>query len=138
MSPKIYLSAALFTLAEQRYNQDLARRLAERGFEVFLPQEIDHQGDDQRAVFELNLAGIRGADVVVSLVEGADVDAGVAWEMGYAYALGKPVISVRTDFRNRSEHLASPLNLMLYYGSREYVEDAADPFSGLVACLSRL
>jgi nucleoside 2-deoxyribosyltransferase len=40
-----------------------------------------------------NAAAIRNCDVVVAIVDGwgNDVDAGVAWEMGYAEALGKRV-----------------------------------------------
>ena len=36
-------------------------------------------------------AAIDACDVVVALLDGAQVDDGTAWEIGYAYAKGKPV-----------------------------------------------
>ncbi|MBR6299553.1 MAG: nucleoside 2-deoxyribosyltransferase, partial [Clostridia bacterium] len=35
----------------------------------------------------------------VALLDGAQVDDGTAWEIGYANARGIPVIGLRTDFR---------------------------------------
>lgn len=33
-----------------------------------------------------------------AVLDGVDVDSGTAWEIGYAYARGKPIIGLRTDF----------------------------------------
>ncbi len=48
-------------------------------------------------------AAIDDCDVVVALLDGAQVDDGTAWEIGNAYATGKPIIGVRTDFRNAGD-----------------------------------
>ncbi|HJJ55772.1 MAG TPA: nucleoside 2-deoxyribosyltransferase, partial [Methanocorpusculum sp.] len=40
-----------------------------------------------------------------------DVDSGTAWEMGYAKAMGKRVIAIRSDFRKYSN--SELVNLML-------------------------
>jgi nucleoside 2-deoxyribosyltransferase len=55
--------------------------------------------------------GLHQADAVVAVIEGADVDSGTAWEMGYAAALNKPVFALRTDFRRVGLH--EHVNLML-------------------------
>ncbi len=73
---KIYLSVSLFTVAEVDLNRKLAEKLQEEGYEVFLPQEIDH--DDQYKVFRNNVQAIRDADIVLAVTDGTDVDAGVA------------------------------------------------------------
>ena len=73
-------------------------------FEVYLPQDI---GDDcavretceHTRIYEHNKQALHDADIVVAIIDGADADSGTAWEMGYATALGKPVIALRTDFR---------------------------------------
>jgi len=98
----LYLSAALFTTAEQTFNRDLAAALRVVGFTVFLPQEVD-QTQDQKTIFDLNVQELKACDLVLAIVDGPDVDSGVAWEMGYAYAQGKPVIALRTDFRQSGE-----------------------------------
>ena len=63
---------------------------------------------------------------------GTDVDVGVAWEMGFAYAQQTPVIALRTDFRRRSEIHDSGINFMLYYGSKKYVEELTNPVGRVV------
>jgi len=45
------------------------------------------------------VAELSRCDMVVALLDGADVDSGVAFEIGYARGLGKPVLGVRTDYR---------------------------------------
>ena len=53
---------------------------------------------EQGRIFTENDA-IKNADMVVAVIDGADADSGTSWEMGYASALGKKVIALRTDFR---------------------------------------
>jgi nucleoside 2-deoxyribosyltransferase len=53
---------------------------------------------------------LNSSDIVVAVLDGVDVDSGTAWEIGYAYAKGKPVIGLRTDFRTLSDGV---VNLMV-------------------------
>src|SRR6202044_3419996 len=110
---KIYLAGPLFSLAEQSFNADLARFLEGEGFEVWLPQEHEPRDQTARAIFEMDVAAIDWADMVVACMDGPDPDSGTAWECGYAYAKGKPVICYRTDFRITGDTEGAPYNLML-------------------------
>jgi nucleoside 2-deoxyribosyltransferase len=110
---KIYLAGPLFSLAEQNFNADLARFLESEGFEVWLPQEHEPRDQTARAIFEMDVAAIDWADMVVACMDGPDPDSGTAWECGYAYAKGKPVICYRTDFRITGDTEGAPYNLML-------------------------
>ena len=113
---KIYLAAPLFSEAEREFNAKIAGILREKKYAVHLPQEV---GDDSSTrdetetgrIFEYNLKALDECDIVVAVVDGADADSGTAWEIGYAYAVKKRVILLRTDFRRvgRSE----AVNLML-------------------------
>ncbi len=113
---RIYLAAPLFSAAERSFNKALASFLRSRYLRVYLPQE---QGDDCaarspaaiRALFDRLVAALDEADVVVAVIDGADADSGVAWEMGYAYAHGVPVVALRTDFRRVGDGECA--NLML-------------------------
>ena len=49
--------------------------------------------------------------MVLALLEGADVDSGTAFECGYAFKLGRPIVGVRTDLRSVGED--DGLNAML-------------------------
>jgi len=126
----VYLAGPLFTEAEQDYNRNLRDLLTEHIFSVYLPQEVgdnNHTRDrsEHAAIFGRHLAALRETDIVVAVVDGADADSGTSWEMGYASALGIPVISLRTDFRHAgcNEHV----NLMLEESSRVVTSKEALP-----------
>src|ERR1041384_8423589 len=102
---KIYLAGPLFTLAERRFNEQLAAALRERmpSLEIVLPQErakeLLSQPNGLQRVFEDCLAMIDECDRVLAILDGADADSGTCVELGYAWARKKSVIGVRTDFR---------------------------------------
>lgn len=110
---KLYLAGPLFSLAEQGFNVDLARFLKAEGFEVWLPQEHEPRAKTARAIFEMDVAAIDAADMVVACMDGPDPDSGTAWECGYAFAKGKPIVCYRTDFRISGDTEGAPYNLML-------------------------
>jgi len=113
---KIYLAGPLFTRAEIEYNQKLKDILLNNGHSVFLPQEDAEDAADERerqnqeCIFIKCVEGVDASDLVVAILDGVDVDSGTAWEIGYAYAKGKPVIGLRTDFRELSDGI---VNLMV-------------------------
>ena len=121
------MSAPLFSTVEREYNRRIAEALCEYGYDLFLPQEaVDRVrtqdpaafgGDatSQREViarlsFDACLDGIASSDLVIALLDGADVDSGTAWEVGYAYARGIPVVGVRSDKRSMQR---GPVNIMI-------------------------
>jgi nucleoside 2-deoxyribosyltransferase len=110
----IYLAGPLFTLAERRFNEELAaemRRLLP-GVSIFFPQDCDHdlQGkpDFVSRLYRMLIEAIDRCDAVVAVLDGPDADSGTCVEIGYAHAKGKPIIGIRTDFRD-GDH---GLNLM--------------------------
>jgi nucleoside 2-deoxyribosyltransferase len=50
-----------------------------------------------------NAAAIRGAQLVIAQLDGQEVDAGTAAEVGFAAALGLPCLAVRSDLRTSGE-----------------------------------
>ena len=110
---KIYLAGPLFTLAEQGFNAEIARFLEGQGFEVWLPQEHEPRSKTAKAIFDMDVEALDWADIVVACMDGPDPDSGTAWECGYAYAKGKPIVGYRTDFRISGDTEGAPYNLML-------------------------
>ena len=112
---KIFLAAPLFNEAEREFNSRIAKRLREKGFEAWLAQEAPFikQGahKEKTIIYEGDILALKTSDVVVAILDGAEVDAGVAYEMGYAKALGKPIIGLKTDYRTFSA--MEEVNLML-------------------------
>jgi nucleoside 2-deoxyribosyltransferase len=113
---KIYLAGPLFTLAEQRFNKQLAESLygSMPELDIILPQErakpLLGQPGGLELVFKDCFAMIDACDVVLAILDGADADSGTCVELGYAWARGKPVVGVRTDFRISEDR---GLNLMV-------------------------
>ncbi len=118
---RIYIAAPLFSEAEKSYNLQISNLLTKHLFETYLPQTI---GDDTQCrgkaahqeIFRAHLHALARTDIVVAIIDGADADSGTAWEMGYAYARGIPVVGLRTDFRMAGDH--ERVNLMLEQASR--------------------
>ena len=136
--PLLYLAAPLFSSAERRFNVDLAVRLSAR-FEVFLPQrdgrlftEIVREGltprDAARQVFAADTTAIHQCHVLVAVLDGRSIDEGVAFEIGFAFSLGKTCVGLQTDVRR-----------LLPMGNNPMIECAGqavvDSAEGLVAWL---
>lgn len=111
---KVYFAGPLFTLAERNWNVEAKLLLEELGHDVWLPQEKEPREKTATSIFLIDKDGIDQADVVVAVMDGSDPDSGTCWECGYAYALKKPVITIRTDFRNTGDIDNAKFNLMLH------------------------
>ena len=124
---KLYLAGPVFSQIERVYNRRVKERLEALlpACEVVLPQDFrtDDTGsyNDRRhfeKLYRQCMEHLDQADAVVAMLDGADADSGVAFEVGYAVALGKPVVGVRTDFRQLQE---KGLNIMLSQGCTEVI-----------------
>jgi nucleoside 2-deoxyribosyltransferase len=118
----LYLAGPLFTIAEQNFNTALARFLEKHGFDVWLPQEHEPRRNTARDIFRMDVEALDRADMVVACMDGPDPDSGTAWECGYAYARGTPVVCYRTDFRISGDAKGAPYNLMLTESAAARVE----------------
>lgn len=88
-SPKIYLAAPFFTLAQLWIVEQARSQLRHFGLEVFSPYHDVGVGPADRVV-QADLAGLREADLVFAIGDG--LDAGTLVEIGYALARGMPVV----------------------------------------------
>jgi nucleoside 2-deoxyribosyltransferase len=138
---RVYLAGSVFSAFERERNADLARRLRAAGYAVFLPQEIrsvDRPRPPADEIFTRCAEGIDEVDVLVALVDGADVDSGTAWEIGYAFARKKPVFALRTDYRS-AEH--GTVNIMIEHSATLIARNAPktsvdEAISELIATLA--
>jgi nucleoside 2-deoxyribosyltransferase len=68
-----------------------------------------------RTLGRLNAEAIDASDGLFAILDGVDVDSGTAAEIGYAFALGKYVCGLRTDFRLAGDNPGSIVNLQVEY-----------------------
>lgn len=113
---KVYWAGPLFSQAEQEFNQRSAKRLEKEGFEVYLPQRDTPQDLNSYDIFICDKRGVKWANAIVGVCDGSDVDSGTAWEIGYAYAIDRSIVTLRTDFRYFEDDmngLRGKFNLMI-------------------------
>lgn len=112
---RVYLAASLFSEAEKEFNCKLRDEIKKTGQDVFLPQEdsnnVKYIKNRQHIIFTKNLEAIDTSELMVAVLDGADIDSGTAWEIGYAYSKGIPVFGLRTDFRTLGDE--GRVNLMI-------------------------
>lgn len=115
----VYLAGPLFTQAEWQWNESLATELRSQGLDVILPQATatsmlaGKEEFDAEKIFRQNVADIHRAHFVVAVLDGPDPDSGTCWECGFAFAMGRPVVGIRTDLRTGGDDAATSTNIML-------------------------
>lgn len=116
---RIYLAAPLFNEQERSFNCLLASVL-EKAFSVYLPQrdgtlipgrKLSESAFKRAAgkVYVNDIRAMRATDVMLCVLDGRTVDEGVAFELGYAKAIGKICYGFCTDSRVLLPHGANPM-----------------------------
>jgi nucleoside 2-deoxyribosyltransferase len=131
----VYVAGPLgFTLAGRQLLKDrIIPDLTKRGYDVLDPWEegdrifgaiLDHQFEtrDHDAVRERaaragarNAEMIRESTAVLAIVDDCDLDSGTCAEIGYAAALPRPIVALRTDTRWCGDFPEIQINLQVAF-----------------------
>lgn len=105
---KAYLANGLFSLGDRYVNEQLAGaiRQAVPGIALYVPQENDAINDksayaDSMSIAEADLAMLQQSDVLIAVLDGVEIDSGVAAEIGAFSMLNRPIVGVFTDVRQQ-------------------------------------
>ena len=133
---KVYLASPLgFSPENIAYLNLIKLALKSQGFEIFDPweqkqfaariesasRENDYAarvaafGEIARQIGSCNEDGIRWADFLLAVLDGAEVDSGTAAEVGFGSALGKKCYGLRTDQRDSGDFIGLPVNLQILH-----------------------
>ena len=108
---KVYVAGPFFNDEELNIIQRVEKILSGRGFEIYSPrlhEDREHEAQSQewsRQTFLMDRDAIDRCSLMVIVYHGNYSDTGTAWECGYAYAKGKPIVAV---------HLGDSSNLMVH------------------------
>jgi nucleoside 2-deoxyribosyltransferase len=127
---RAYFAAPLFNERERTFNKWVVEQL-ERHVSVFLPHRDGSLLVNmlaagvprlvaERRVFQQDCGAMQSADVLIAVLDGAHIDEGVAFEIGFMHALGKLCIGLQTDVRRA---LPSGNNPMITQGLDEILGD---------------
>lgn len=111
---RAYIAGPLFNEGERWFDEQIDAAARRAGLDTFLPHrdgDVSLTERDIEAIFKEDVKAIDGSDMVIANLNGITTDDGTAWELGYAYAKGKHLVGVYTDWRLTFEHQI--VNLML-------------------------
>ncbi|WP_390409218.1 nucleoside 2-deoxyribosyltransferase [Lacticaseibacillus jixiensis] len=104
----LYFANALFSRADYDFNARLVHRLraAIPTLDIYLPQENaaindKHAYADSTMIAQADTAEVLRSDLMIAILDGPVIDAGVASEIGVAYAKHIPVFGLYTDSRQQ-------------------------------------
>lgn len=119
----VYLASPFFNNRERAVKAQVKAHLEQTGIAIIDPQGGGdpmswEQNNNQwgRKIFKKDLDRIYEADKVVAIDWGLYGDCGTAWEVGYAYGMGKRILVVVPD-----EKLYTPHSLMVANGCDNFV-----------------
>ena len=124
----VYIAAPLFSDGERLFNQALSDAV-EKTCTVYLPQrdgplvqQLVRGGvpahDASRLAYVSDVNALKSCDILIAILDGRALDEGVCIEMGFAKALGKLIIGMKTDVR-----------IVLPWGNNPLVEGCVDAWA---------
>ena len=135
------MAAPLFNEQERIYNKSI-KNLLISSHEVYLPQEdglllkdLLDKGIEvsvaEGKIFSADIAAMKNCDILLSILDGAHIDEGVAFEIGYMYALDRKCIGLQTDARRQLPSGNNPMISMSLDKIFDNVEDVVHWLEGL-------
>ncbi|MBK2402756.1 MULTISPECIES: nucleoside 2-deoxyribosyltransferase [unclassified Erysipelothrix] len=116
---KIYFASPLFTHMEFRYNAEVVAQIRSvyPNVEVYLPQEQMEINDknsyaNSMMIAQADTEALLKSDLIVAVLDGQTIDAGVASEVGVAYQANIPMIGLYTDSRQQGADNAEKINAL--------------------------
>jgi len=119
---KVYFANGLFSEADRIYNKYVATLLRTefKELELFLPQEADINDKsgyaDSVMIAELDTEKLLESDILIAVIDGVEIDAGVASEIGVFSTTGKPIIGLFTDVRQHGRDNEEKINALIKDG----------------------
>lgn len=116
---KVYLANGLFSVADINFNQLIAKTLREniKDINLFVPQEAEINDKNSYAnskeIFDLDFKNVANSDLLIAVIDGVEIDSGVACEIGVAKALNIPIISLYTDVRQLGTSNQRKINALI-------------------------
>jgi nucleoside 2-deoxyribosyltransferase len=100
----IYISGPLFTPAERKYLEEIAKLCQMIGLSTYLPHRDvgfgSARGSQSEHYFKADIQMLQNSRCVLAVLNGPDIDSGTAWEIGFSYSAGKHIFGIREDIRD--------------------------------------
>lgn len=121
---KGYLANGLFSIADRLLNEKMADLLRTyvRELELYVPQENPAINDKQAYADSVTIATadtdeLLKSDFLVAVIDGVEIDAGVAAEIGIFSTTGKPIYALYSDVRQEGRTNAMKVGALVSDGT---------------------
>ncbi|WP_421662174.1 nucleoside 2-deoxyribosyltransferase [Lysinibacillus telephonicus] len=121
---KAYLANGLFSIGDRLLNELLAKELrsAIPTLDLYVPQENDAINDKQAfanslAIADADMEKLRDSDVLVAVLDGIEIDSGVAAEIGVFSTYNRPIIALFSDVRQLGRDNQQKINALIEDGT---------------------
>lgn len=120
---KGYLANGLFSMGDRYVNEQLAKAIREAVPEIdlYVPQENDAINDkaayaNSELIAEADLSKLEESDILIAVLDGIEVDSGVAAEIGAFSMLQRPIVGVFTDTRQQGRDNQKKIDALIEDG----------------------
>lgn len=124
---KIYFAAPMFAKSDLVYNAYLVNQIRERypEVEIYLPQENEAINDktayaDSQMIALADTEKVLESQLMIALLDGMSIDAGVASEIGVAYSKNIPVLGLYTDSRQQGATNTKKIRALQEIGENQF------------------
>ncbi len=121
---KAYLANGLFSIGDRLVNEKLARELREAipTIDLYVPQENDAINDKQAfanslAIAQADMEELQDSDVLIAVLDGIEVDSGVAAEIGVFSTYNRPIVALFSDVRQLGRDNKQKINALIEDGT---------------------
>jgi nucleoside 2-deoxyribosyltransferase len=97
------------------YSDEISRKVNDIKLTNDIAKQIRLWQSLNKELAKNNEEMIKASKFIVAVLDGPDVDSGVAAEIGYAYALRKKIIGYRSDIRLTGDNIGAKINLQVEY-----------------------
>lgn len=108
---KAYLANGLFSAGDRLLNELLAEKVrkAVKDIDLYVPQENAAINDKNSYANSVTIAKadmdkLKESDFLIAVIDGVEIDSGVAAEIGAFYMLNRPIFALYTDVRQQGKH----------------------------------
>jgi nucleoside 2-deoxyribosyltransferase len=117
---KAYLANGLFSIGDRMVNEAIAKSLRERmpDIDLYVPQENEAINDKNNFADSIKIAKadyqeLMTSDFLIAVIDGVEIDSGVAAEIGAFYTTSRPIFALYSDIRQLGRDNPKKINALI-------------------------
>ena len=121
---KAYLANGLFSMGDRLVNEAIALEIRKtiEGIDLYVPQENKAINDKNSFADSVTIAGadmdrLEESDFLIAVIDGVEIDSGVAAEIGAFYMTKKPIFALYSDVRQQGRDNKKKIDALVKDGT---------------------